>query len=167
MPRSRESSSRPSFELRRERVALLGHADDAGEHADHLQDLGDAALVEGEDRVAALDEVVGDVGLQIGEREDQIRLERLDLLVAGVQERRDLRLLTRLRRTHGVAGDADDTIALAEEVQRLGGFFGEADDAFREHEIRLRLRLSAKITEVVSGRQTQIRHGQRRRRSSR
>ena len=122
-------SSRSRSSCVGERVALLRHADDAGEHADHLQDLGDAALIEGEDRVAALDEVVGDVGLQIGEREDEVRLQRLDLLVARVQERRDLRLLTRLRRTHGVAGDADDTIALAEQIQRLGGFFGEADDA--------------------------------------
>ena len=121
------------FERGDERGALLGNADDPGEHANHLQDLGDAALVEGEDRVAALDEVVGDVGLEIGEREDQIRFERLDLFVARVQERRDLRLLTRLRRADGVAGDADDTIAFAEEIERFGGFFGEADDALREH----------------------------------
>ena len=64
-------------------------------------------------------------------REDQIGLERLDLVEARVDERRDLRLLPRLRRPHGVAGDADDAIALAEQIQRLGRFFGEADDARR------------------------------------
>ena len=115
--------------LARQRLALFRHADNAGEDADHLQDLGDAALVEGEHRIAALDEVVGDVGLQIREREDQVRLQRLDLFVARVQERRHLRLLARLRRPDRVAGDADHAIAFTEEVQRFGGFLGEADDA--------------------------------------
>ena len=64
--------------------------------------------------------------------------ERLDLFVARVQERRDLRLLARLRRTHGVAGDADDTIALAEQIERLGGLFGQADDSVREHQMQPR-----------------------------
>ena len=67
-------SSRPRSSDARQRLALFGDADDAGEHADHLQDLGDAALVEREDGIAALDEIVGDLRLQIGEREDQIRL---------------------------------------------------------------------------------------------
>ena len=55
--------------------------------------------------------------------------ERLDLLVARVQERRDLRFLPRFRRAHGVAGDTDDTIALAEQIQRFGGFLSQADDS--------------------------------------
>src|SRR5262249_8136613 len=97
----------------RERLALFGNADDAGEHANHLQDLGNAALIEGEDRVAALDEIVGDVRLKIRKREDQVGLERLDLFVARVQERRYLRLLSRFGRSNGIAGNTDDAIALA------------------------------------------------------
>ena len=128
-------ASSPRSKLRRERGGLFRHADDAAEHADHLQDLGDAALVEREDRVAALHELGRDVGLQIREREDEVGLERLDLVVARVEERRHLRLLPRLRRPHRVAGDADDAIALAEQVERLGGLFGEADDAAREHRV--------------------------------
>ena len=70
-----------------------------------------------------------EVGLQIGEREHEVRLERLDLVELRVDERRDLRLLPRFRRPHRVAGHADDAIALAEQVQRLGRLFGQADDA--------------------------------------
>jgi hypothetical protein len=77
------------------------------------------------------DELGGDVGLQIREGEDEIRLERLDLLEPGVQERGHLGLLASLRRTHGVAADADDPIALTEQVQRLGRFFSQANDPAR------------------------------------
>ena len=63
--------------------------------------------------------------------ENQVRLQRLDLVEPRVDERRHLRLAARLRRPHRVAGDADDAIALTEQVQRLGGLFGEADDAGR------------------------------------
>jgi hypothetical protein len=40
-------------------------------------------------------------------------------------------LLPRLRRPHRVAGDADDAVLLAEEVEGLGGLFGQTDDALR------------------------------------
>jgi hypothetical protein len=33
-----------------------------------------------------------------------------------------------LRRPHRIAGDADDSILLAELIQRLYGLFGKADD---------------------------------------
>jgi [protein-PII] uridylyltransferase len=77
-------------------------------------------------------ELVGrlwDVGLEIGEGENQVRLQRLDGVEACMQEARDARLLPRLRRAHGVPGHADDAIALAEQVERLGRFFRQADDA--------------------------------------
>ena len=43
----------------------------------------------------------------------------------------DLRLLPRLGRADGVARDADDAIALAQQVERLGRLLGQADDAAR------------------------------------
>ena len=61
--------------------------------------------------------------------EDQIGLERFDLVEPRVDERGHSRLLPRLRRPHGVAGHADDAIAFAEQIQRLGRLFGQADDA--------------------------------------
>jgi hypothetical protein len=45
-------------------------------------------------------------------------------------------LAASLRRAHNITGDADDTVLHAEQVQRLDGFFGEADNsARREHSI--------------------------------
>ena len=72
-----------------------------------------------------------EIRLQIGERQHEVRLQRLDLVELRVDERRHLRLEPRLGRTDGVAGDADDAITLAEEVERLGRFFGQTDDARR------------------------------------
>ena len=37
----------------------------------------------------------------------------------------------RLGRPHRVAGDADDAVACAEQVERLGRLLGQADDAPR------------------------------------
>ena len=49
-----------------------------------------------------------------------------------------------LRRTHGIARDADDAVLLAEEVQRLDGLFGEADNsAWGEHESPRAISLAA------------------------
>ena len=77
----------------------------------------------------------GDVRLKIGERQNQIGLQRGDLGNIGRREGRDARLLApRLRRPHHIAGDADDAILLAEQIQRLDGLLGQADDALgREH----------------------------------
>ena len=58
-------------------------------------------------------------------------MQGLDGVEPRVQEARDARFLAGLRRSHGVAGHADDAIALAEQVQGLGRFLGEADDTTR------------------------------------
>jgi hypothetical protein len=39
--------------------------------------------------------------------------------------------LSRRRRPHRVAGNPDDPRFGAEQIQRLGGFLGQADDALR------------------------------------
>ena len=109
-------------------VAGVGPADQRADHADHLEDFVNAALVEGVDRIAAADQLARDVGLEIRERQDQVRPERVDLVEPRVDERRHPRLAPRLGRPRGVAGDADDPIPLPEQIQRLRGFLGEADD---------------------------------------
>ena len=88
-----------------------------------------AALVERHDRDAAPHELAPRIGLQIGEGEHQVRLQRVDLVELRVDERGDLRLLPRLGRSHGVARHADDAVALSEQVERLSRFLGQADDA--------------------------------------
>jgi hypothetical protein len=56
-------------------------------------------------------------------------MQRLDGVEAGVKEARDARLLTGLGRPNGIPGYADDAVALAQQVERLRRFLGEADDA--------------------------------------
>ena len=93
----------------RERVGLLRRADQRAERADHVEDAGDVALVEGMHRDIGADQFGDDVGLQIGKGQHQVGLEREDLRHVGGDEGRDARLfLAHLRRPHRVAGHADD-----------------------------------------------------------
>ena len=64
-------ASRPASSSSASASARACEADEPAQHADHLQDLGDAPLIERHDRVAAPHELGGDVGLQIREREDR------------------------------------------------------------------------------------------------
>ncbi len=78
---------------------------------------------------AGTNQVGCDLGLQIGEGEHEIGLERQDLWnVRGDEGRYPRFLAADLRRTHRIAGDADDAVLLAEQIQRLHGLFGQADD---------------------------------------
>ena len=92
-------------------------------------------MIEGMHRDVAADQLGDDVGLQVGEGEHEVGLEREDLLEVGGDEGRDPRLLlAHPRRPHRIARYADDAALLAEEIERLHGLFGEADDALgREH----------------------------------
>src|SRR4029450_2272013 len=114
---------------RAQRIARVVPSDEGADNADHLQNLGDAPLVEGVDGVAAPNQLAGDVGLEVGEREHEIRLQRLDLVESGIDEGRDLRLLPGFGRAAGIARDADHTIPFAEQIQRLGRLLRQADDA--------------------------------------
>src|SRR3546814_10482979 len=74
----------------------------------------------------------GDVGLDVGEADHEVRRELQDLVDLRAVECADLGLfLARPRRAHGEAADADDPVLLAERVQHLGGLLGQADDALR------------------------------------
>ena len=124
-------SSQPALERRGQVLRGVLPADERADGPDHAQDFREAPLVERHHRVSPPNQLGGDVRLQIGEGENQVRLQRLDLVEAGVDERRHLGLAPGLRRTHGVARDPDDAVPFAEQIQRLGGFLGEADDAMR------------------------------------
>ena len=110
-------------------IGALRRADDRAERADHREDAGDVALIEDVDGDACAHQIGDDVGLQVGEGEHEIGLQREDLRNVRGDEGGDPRLLAAdLWRPHGIAGDADDAILLAEQIQRLHGLFGEADD---------------------------------------
>jgi len=80
----------------------------------------------------AADQIGDDVRLEIGECEDEVRPQREDLFDIRRGESADARLLTAsLRWAHDIAGDADDALLLADQVQRLDGLFGKADDSGR------------------------------------
>ena len=117
-----------------ELIGFLRRSDQRAECADHRQDAGDVALVEDMDGDAGANEIGNDIGLQIREGENEVRLERQDFRNIRRDERRHPRFLApNLRRPNGIAGNADDTALFAEQIQRLHSFLGETyDPAGRE-----------------------------------
>ncbi|MCY1542864.1 hypothetical protein D9M68_786360 [compost metagenome] len=98
----------------------------------HGKDLVHAALVEHRHLHPGADQQGRDVGLQIGKAEHAVRLQRQDLVDLRAEKSADLGLLfPRPARAHRIARDADDAALLPEQVEPLGGFFGQADDALR------------------------------------
>ncbi len=104
------------LELNCERGSAVPGADERTDHANRLQDLCDASLVERHHRIAASNQLRRDVGLQIREPQHQVGPQRFDLLESRIDERRHLRFRPRLRRPHRIAGDANDTISFAEQI---------------------------------------------------
>src|SRR5690606_9395992 len=79
------------------------------EHDDHVEDLGESALVEGMDIDARLHKIVHDLRLNIGKGENEIGLEREDLRNVRGDEGRDARLLPpRPWRADRIAGNTGD-----------------------------------------------------------
>ena len=114
----------------RQLVGALSGIDQRAEGADHRQNAGNVALVEDVDGDAGAHQIGNDVRLQVRERQHQVGLERENFRNVGGDECGHPRLLAaHPRRPHRIAGDADDAILLAEQIQRLDGFFGEADDS--------------------------------------
>jgi hypothetical protein len=81
------------------------------DHADHVEDAHDAPLVDGMDREAAARKIGGDTG------------PHARFLAPGP------------RRAHDVAGDANDAILLAEQIERLDRLLSEAADSFRRKQV--------------------------------
>jgi hypothetical protein len=77
----------------RQRLGLVHDPDQRAKRADHGEDAGDIALVEGMHRHALADQGRHDVGLKIGEGEYQIGLQRQNLRHVGRDEGRHPRLL--------------------------------------------------------------------------
>ena len=92
----------------------------------------------------------GDVGLQIGERQHQIGIERENLWHIRGDEGRHPRLLApHPRRPHRIARHAGDAVFLAEEIERLHGLLGQADDAFGKSHITYSLHLNSSRRPLV------------------
>jgi hypothetical protein len=88
----------------------------------------DASLIEGMDVEPAANEIGGDVCLKIGERQDKIGRQREDLVNIRRGEGAYAWLLAAsLRRAQDIAGDPDDAVLLAEQIQRPNRLFGQAD----------------------------------------
>ena len=104
-PRARSSASGFSRRL---------PSDKRTDGPDHPQYFRDRSLVEDDHVVAAPNQLRGDVRLKIGKAQDQIRLQRLDLVESRVDERGDLGLASRFGRPHGVARDSHHAVAFPE-----------------------------------------------------
>src|SRR5205807_4834648 len=94
------------------------------------EDVVERALVRAEDGHAGADQVPHDIGLEVGKREDQIWLERENLVEPERRESADLRLLARVRRPARRTRDADHPLAGADEIRDLDRLRGQADHAF-------------------------------------
>ena len=120
----------PGLQFGHQRLALLGTAHQPRDRPHGAQDLRHRAVVEDVHLDTGTDQFGGDVGLDVGEAEDQVRFQREDPVDLRRCERRDLGLLlARTRGAHGKTGDADDARVLAQAVEDLGRFLGQADDA--------------------------------------
>ena len=90
---------------------------------------GAGSLIKGMDVEPLANEIRGNVGLEIGKCQDEIRFQGEDLVDVRGREGAHPRLLAaRLRWAHDIAGGADDAVLLAEQIQRFAGLFGEADN---------------------------------------
>jgi hypothetical protein len=92
-------------------------------------------LIEGVDVEPAANEIGDDVGLEIGEGQDEIGLQGENFVDIRRDECAHAWLFAAsVCWAHDIPRDTDNSVLLAEQVQRLDGFFGEADNsARREH----------------------------------
>jgi hypothetical protein len=78
-------------------------SDQSANGANHRENASNIALIESMDGNACTDQLCRDLRLEIGEGEDEVRLERADLRNVGRGEGRNPRLLAPdLRRPHGI-----------------------------------------------------------------
>jgi hypothetical protein len=101
----------------------------------HIKDLSDASLIKGMDIKPPANEIRGNVRLEIRERQDEVGLQGQNLVDVRRREGTPAQLLTASPwRRNNIARDPGDAVLLAEQIQRLDGLFGEADNsAGRKH----------------------------------
>src|SRR6185437_7278289 len=136
MPRQRGASRAHARDVRLEctcvRLSLVARADQRTQAAYVIDDAVHRAMVADPHFDAGLHQFARDVGLDVGEPDRHVGLQREDLVDVRAGEGRNLRLLlARALRTHGESGNADDAVLFAEGVQDLGWFFREANDPSR------------------------------------
>ena len=123
---------KPGSELFGQTSGAIRRTDHCPEHMDHIENLGDSALVEGVDIDALSNKRRDNISLQVGEGENEVGPELEDFRDIRRSEGRDTRLFPpRLGRPHAIAGDANDPALLAEQVECFDGLLGQADNAFR------------------------------------
>ena len=81
-----------SLQQRNQRPSFFFAADDTSNSQDHVQNLRDAALIESHHCYAAPNQFSCNVGLQIGERENHVGLQRKNRVELRIDECGDLRL---------------------------------------------------------------------------
>src|SRR5690606_14243661 len=132
LPGPRGNRLQPALELARPGLRPRRGADQGAQAADVVEDAGDAAMVADPDLDPVPHQLGGDIGLDVGEADHEIRLQLEDLPDLRRGEGADLGLfLARPRRPHREAADANDALLLAQGVQDLGRLLGQADDAAR------------------------------------
>ena len=88
---------------------------------------------------AGADQGRSDLCLEIGEGKNEIRLKRENFRDIGKRKGGHARLFAPgLLRAHHKTRNADDAMLFAEQVKRLDGLFGQADDPLRREQIKLR-----------------------------
>src|ERR1700730_15045431 len=86
---------------------------------------------------------------EVGKSKNKVRFKRKNRRDVCRGERRDTRLLApHLRGTHGIAGDADDTILFAEKVESLDRLFFLTDPPRRWKLAHACILLSVTLTPV-------------------
>ena len=89
------SGGKVCFKLVGKPVRQFGGVDDGPKHADHVEDFGNAALVEGVHGDTSPDQRRHDVGLEIGKAQDEIGLQVEDFGMSAVVKAETRGLLRR------------------------------------------------------------------------
>jgi hypothetical protein len=104
--------------VRREPTGTVGRADNRSEHSDHVEDLGDATLVERMNGDALSDQRGDNIGLEIGKAQNKIGRQVKNFWDFGGRKGRDARLVSPgLGRAHAIARDARDATLLPQQIE--------------------------------------------------
>ena len=110
----------------------FGLSDHRRDLVQHGKNLGHAALVEHRDLYPVSNQGRCNIRLQVGKAKHTVWFQRQYLVDLSREKGTDPGLLSPCAPgPHGVAGDTHDAAFLSKQVQPLGGFLSQADDALR------------------------------------